>query len=355
MKRLLPLLALLLPLACLAQAPGVGLDTLNPANALAGGELLFGYQAGSGGSGALACARGWCPVSVTPLQLRAFGMAATGGSLQGNGASATPVQLIGDIASPGNSMLYGTNGFGVKGWYAQAGGGGGSSAFDAITSGSNTSATMVVSSGAALGPSGSGVLSANQVNGAAVPISAALLSTNGSGQLLPMTLVPAANGGTGVANSFTATFGGALVTAGPFATSGSSSLTLTTTGATNATLPAGTVSLGYLGVPQNSQALGYTLLLTDAGKHIYNTNTGASTDTIPANGTVAFPIGTTVTFVNCPTCANETISITTDTMYWSTTGVSAGTTGSRTLAPFGTATILKVTATSWYISGPGVS
>jgi len=355
MKRLLPLLALLLPLACLAQAPGVGIDSFNPANPLSGGELGFFYQAGSGSSGPLVCARGWCPVSVTPLQLKAFGMAATGGSLQGNGAFGTPVELIGDIASPGNSMLYGTNGFGVKGWYAQAGGGGGSSAFDAITSGSNTSATMVVGSGASLGPSGSGVLSANQVNGAAVPISAALLSTNGSGQLLPMTLVPAANGGTGVANSFTATFGGALVTAGPFSTSGASALTLTTTGTTNATLPAGTVSLGYLGVPQNSQAIGYTLLLTDAGKHIYNTNTGASTDTIPANGTVAFPIGTTVTFVNCPTCANETISITTDTLYWSTTGVSAGTTGSRTLAPFGTATILKVTATSWYISGPGVS
>src|ERR1017187_10714771 len=131
MKRLLPLLTLLLSLPVFAQAPGVGIDSFNPANPLSGSELGFFYQAGSGSSGPLVCARGWCPVSVTPLQLQAFGMAVTGGSLQGNGASTTPVELINDIASPGNSMLYGTNGFGLKGWYAQSGGGGGgSSAFN---------------------------------------------------------------------------------------------------------------------------------------------------------------------------------------------------------------------------------
>lgn len=42
-------------------------------------------------------------------------------------------KLVGDSASPGNTMLYGTNGSGVKGWYAQpSGGGGGSIASDTL-------------------------------------------------------------------------------------------------------------------------------------------------------------------------------------------------------------------------------
>ena len=40
------------------------------------------------------------------------------------------IQLVGDSASPGNSKLYGTNGAGVKGWYDQPAGGGGSEVND---------------------------------------------------------------------------------------------------------------------------------------------------------------------------------------------------------------------------------
>lgn len=50
-------------------------------------------------------------------------------------------------------------------------------------------------------------------------------------------VLPSANGGTGVNNSFNITLGGAITTAGAFVTSGANSLTLTTTGATNVTLP----------------------------------------------------------------------------------------------------------------------
>lgn len=42
--------------------------------------------------------------------------------------SAGNLQLVGDTASPGNNKLYGTNGSGVKGWYDQPAGGGGSGA-----------------------------------------------------------------------------------------------------------------------------------------------------------------------------------------------------------------------------------
>lgn len=52
-------------------------------------------------------------------------------SITGDGTVGTPIQLVGDTASPGNTMLYGTNGSGTKGWYVQpAGGGGGTNPFN---------------------------------------------------------------------------------------------------------------------------------------------------------------------------------------------------------------------------------
>jgi hypothetical protein len=50
--------------------------------------------------------------------------------------------------------------------------------------------------------------------------------------------------------------------------------------------------------PQNVQSGNYTLVLGDAGKHIYSANTGAQTITIPTNASVAFPIGSVITIVN---------------------------------------------------------
>lgn len=39
-------------------------------------------------------------------------------SITGDGTSGSPLQLSGDTASPGNDYFYGSNGSGVKGWYA---------------------------------------------------------------------------------------------------------------------------------------------------------------------------------------------------------------------------------------------
>jgi hypothetical protein len=65
---------------------------------------------------------------------------------------------------------------------------------------------------------------------------------------------------------------------------------------------------------------------------------------------VAYPIGTAITFINMAV-ANVTIAITTDTLTLSP----AGTTGSRTLATNGSATCIKITSTSWLISGSGLT
>jgi hypothetical protein len=67
-------------------------------------------------------------------------------------------------------------------------GAGGSSAFSAITSSTNATAAMVVGTGASLTTSGTGSINATQVNGAAVPTSAALAATNSSNQITAITL-----------------------------------------------------------------------------------------------------------------------------------------------------------------------
>jgi hypothetical protein len=117
-----------------------------------------------------------------------------------------------------------------------------------------------------------------------------------------------------------------------------------------ATATSTAASLGYLGIPQSATATTATLAIGDAGKHIYVT-TNNQTITIPANATVAYPIGTTIEFIAGPSATTVTIAITSDTMYLAGTG----TTGSRTLAAHGMATAVKVAATTWYINGYGLT
>ncbi len=106
-------------------------------------------------------------------------------------------------------------------------------------------------------------------------------------------------------------------------------------------------AVGYKGIPQNSQTATYTLALSDMGKHISITFGGV---VIPANSGVAFPIGSAVTIFN-NSGSSQTVSITTDTLRLAGTS----TTGTRNLAQYGIATVIKVTSTVWVISGAGVS
>lgn len=115
----------------------------------------------------------------------------------------------------------------------------------------------------------------------------------------------------------------------------------------------GTSAVGFRGIPQNSKSANYTLVMADAGKHILHpsADTTARTFTVLANSSIAFPIGTAITFVNQHGGGLITITVATDTMRLA--GV--GTTGSRTLAANGIATAIKVTATEWIISGVGLT
>lgn len=114
----------------------------------------------------------------------------------------------------------------------------------------------------------------------------------------------------------------------------------------------GTNSVGFLGIPQNSQSAAYTTVLGDNGKHIYHPSTDANarTFTIDSNANVAYPIGASITFIN-ETSQVVTIAIASDTLVLAGTG----STGSRSLAQYGAATAVKVTSTRWYISGSGLT
>jgi hypothetical protein len=118
---------------------------------------------------------------------------------------------------------------------------------------------------------------------------------------------------------------------------------------TDSTTSTAASGFGFMGVPQVLKSASYTVQVGDAGKHIYMTATG-QTITIPSNSTTAFPIGTTLTFIN-GSAVTTTIAITSDTL----TLAFLGSTGSRTLAPWGMATAIKLTSTMWIIGGNGLT
>jgi hypothetical protein len=152
----------------------------------------------------------------------------------------------------------------------------------------------------------------------------------------------------GLTNS-SVTIGSTSVSLGATASSISGLSTLAVTGA----ITTNSLTVGYLEIPQNSQSAAYTLVASDSGKHILHpsADTTARTFTIPANSSVGYALGTSITFINQNGAGVVTIAITSDTMRLA----GAGTTGSRILAANGIATAVKITSTEWIISGTGLT
>ena len=158
------------------------------------------------------------------------------------------------------------------------------------------------------------------------------------------TALPVASGGTG---GTTSTGSGAVVLA-TSPTLVTPALGTPTSGTLSSCTVDGTDAVGFRNTPVNSQSTAYTAVAADAGKTLYHPASDANdrTFTIPANSSVAYAVGTVLTFVNLS--ANDlTIAITDDTMYLA----GAGTTGSRTLTEYGIASAVKLASTTWLISG----
>jgi hypothetical protein len=125
---------------------------------------------------------------------------------------------------------------------------------------------------------------------------------------------------------------------------------LSVTGNT-ATITSANYKVGYLNLPQVVFGAGATLVIDDAGKHYYSTQSLPYTLTVPSNGNVAFDIGTAISIVNQ---GSGTMTVA------GQAGVSlfyAGnsTASSRTLSSFGMATLIKVATNTWFINGTGVT
>jgi hypothetical protein len=109
-------------------------------------------------------------------------------------------------------------------------------------------------------------------------------------------------------------------------------------------------NLGYKGIPKvyESGFGAYTVQRADAGKFI--TNEGVRTITIPNFENLDLEIGTTFVFVSGG--SPMTIQVEAPDVLI-LTGV--GSTGPRTLSPYGMSTAVKVGIDVWYISGNGLS
>lgn len=105
--------------------------------------------------------------------------------------------------------------------------------------------------------------------------------------------------------------------------------------------------IGYRSLPFTASTAGRTLALTDVGMGI--PTTGGIT--VPPNSSVAFAIGDTVSVYN-----NSGSSVTLSQGSGVTIRlVGTSTTGNRTLAQRGIATLLKVATDEWVATGGGVS
>ncbi|MDA8119137.1 MAG: hypothetical protein M0Z85_03615 [Gammaproteobacteria bacterium] len=341
MKRILAAAALAaLLIAPFARAGTVG-GYPNATSPLNGTERILADQT----AGSYPCVA--CTVNITPLQLSNYTAAQAGsfGLLFNNSGA------IGGLAPVATGQY-------CLDWASLTAAptlvtctGGGSTAFSALTTGTNTTATMTVGTGASILASGTGSITATAaplsgltglgtgvstalavntgssgafvVNGGALGTPSSGVATNLTGTASGLTVgtATAANGlnsatTTVSVNSATAPTTGQVLTAtsgttATWQTPASGGGTVTTTGTpTTGTLAAfsGSTSITNATASEvlalvNGQSCNaqtgttYTFVLSDANGCVSMANAAANTVTVPADATVAFPVGTTLTVV----------------------------------------------------------
>jgi len=109
-------------------------------------------------------------------------------------------------------------------------------------------------------------------------------------------------------------------------------------------------AIGYRDIPQITFSANATAAVNAAGCHYYSTTAGNLALTLPDNSSVAFPTGATLTIV---------VNAAGNVLVNQAAGVSlyqagSSTTGNRVVGAYGLATVMKVAANTWVISGTGV-
>lgn len=300
------------------------IDPSNPGTAAligtTGGDLQSVLD-GMGGGGTLAISGGGTGATTAAGARTNLGVAASG-AIGSSGLTMATARLLGRTTAGTGAVEAISIGSGLTlsaGTLTATGGGTGtvtSVSGTGTVNGITLTGTVTNSGNLTLGGTLSGVSLTTQVTGT----------------------LPIANGGTGAtsaANARTA-LGAAASGANTDITALDQDVTITATGTIAAN------SIGFRGLPVNAQTTGYTLALSDQGRMV--TITGGVA--IPGNGSIAFPVGASVVVYNNSASA-QTVSITTDTLRLAGTA----STGTRTLAARGFATLVKVAATEWVVTG----
>jgi hypothetical protein len=108
-----------------------------------------------------------------------------------------------------------------------------------------------------------------------------------------------------------------------------------------------------LGSPQTAKTTSYSVVSTDQDKHIYFTNSGDVILNIPNNNQISWPVGTTIqVVVQSTNSANVIVTPNTNVSLYL---AGNSTPSSRTIATHGMATLLNVSANTWFISGTAIS
>jgi hypothetical protein len=133
-------------------------------------------------------------------------------------------------------------------------------------------------------------------------------------------------------------------------------LTISTGGTITGDAAAGNVSanaVGYMGMPQNNLTSNYVITLADQGKHLYYNVSTNNIVYIPTTSNVAFPIGATIDIIS-RTSSSANVTITPNTgvsLFLAGNTTSAG----RNVTTYGMATLVHVSANTWFVNGTGVS
>ena len=240
-----------------------------------------------------------------------------------------------------------------------------------LTAGSGVSITNAAGSITIAATGSGGTVTSVDVNGGSTGLTFSGGPVTSSGNITMAGTLAVANGGTGVTTktgtgsvvlSASPTLTG-LVSAGNISASGTVSATgnvsggnLTTAGVVSATgnvsggnVTATTAVTDAIGnvrtITQNAQTTGYTLQASDNGKHISITTGGV---TVPAS---VFSAGQSVAIYNNSGSSQTITQGASATMYL----VGTATTGNRTLAQRGLATVLCVGTDTFVITGGGLS